>query len=309
MNSASRIRSVSAAAAPHLGALLIGLALVATGCGPSAQVATRATEMVAPTSDRAAGSVRLDRTGIDQVWVPAGEFVMGTADTTGLNPPAWARRVMDSEMPAHPVRLTRGFWIDRFEVTVAAYQAFVDDGGYAERDNWSEAGWAWLERAGPSEFCGPGPEHPVACVTWYEAEAYAAWRGGRLPTDAEWEYAARGPDSFIYPWGNEWDPSRANVVDSEGTTAVGSYPGGASWVGAHDMSGNVMEWVSDWLTLDYYQNGLMIDPQGPASGRIKIEKGGWWGSNPFVARAAYHHFEDPPVYKDGHIGFRVVTED
>lgn len=288
-------------------AVLIAVWLV--GCGPAVERTTRVESPAPERVDRPAGTVRLDRKGIDQVWVPAGEFVMGTADTTGLNPPAWARRVMDSEMPAHPVRLTKGYWIDKFEVTSAAFEAFVEAGGYESPEYWSESGRMWLERVGPSETCGAGPEHPVACVTWYEAEAYAAWRGGRLPTDAEWEYAARGPESHIYPWGDDWDESRANVVDSEGTTAVGSYPGGVSWVGAHDMSGNVMEWVSDWLTLDYYQDALMIDPQGPESGRIKIEKGGWWGSNPFVARAAYHHFEDPPVYKDGHIGFRIVTED
>ncbi|MFT4606263.1 MAG: sulfatase activating formylglycine-generating enzyme [Rhodothermales bacterium] len=285
------------------------LMLAAVGCGPAVEMTTRSESRAPVLVDRPAGSLRLDRQAIDQVWVPAGEFVMGTADTTGLNPPAWARRVMDSEMPAHPVSITRGFWLDKFEVTVAAFAAFTEAGGYANTELWSPEGLVWLERVGPSETCGAGPEHPVACVTWYEASAYAAWRGGRLPTDAEWEYAARGPSSSIYPWGSVWDASRANVVDSEGTTTVGSYPGGVSWAGAHDLSGNVMEWVSDWLTLDYYQPTLMTDPQGPASGRIKIEKGGWWGSNPFVARAAYHHFEDPPVYQDHHIGFRIVIED
>lgn len=283
--------------------------LVLVGCGPSVERTTDPESRARVSLDRPAGTERVDRHGIVQVWVPPGEFVMGTADTTGLNPPAWARRVMDSEMPAHPVRLTSGYWIDKFEVTVAAYKAFVDAGGYEARDIWSEGGLAFLERTESPAICGEDPEHPVACISWYEAEAYAAWRGGRLPTDAEWEFAARGPTSRIYPWGDEWDESRANVVDSEGTTAVGSYPGGVSWVGAHDMSGNVMEWVSDWLTLDYYQDGLMVDPQGPESGRIKIEKGGWWGSNPFVARAAYHHFEDPPVYRDSHIGVRIVTEE
>ncbi|MFT5515247.1 MAG: sulfatase activating formylglycine-generating enzyme [Rhodothermales bacterium] len=299
--------------------LAIGFVLVAfvtlgagaslAGCGPAVQQVTRSESRAPERVDRPVGSIRVDRRSVTQVWVPAGEFTMGTADTTGLNPPAWARRVMDSEMPAHPVRISLGFWLDKFEVTNAAYQTFVDEGGYADSTYWSAPGWAWRSaQTDLPDTCGEGPEHPVACVSWYEASAYASWRGGRLPTDAEWEYAARGPESKVYPWGDEWDASRANVVDSEGTTAVGFYPGGVSWAGAHDMAGNVMEWVSDWLTMDYYQPTLMVDPQGPERGRIKIEKGGWWGSNPFVARAAYHHFEDPPVYRDHHIGFRVVTE-
>ena len=142
-------------------------------------------------------------------------------------------------------------------------------------------------------------------MTWWEAEAYARWRGGRLPTEAEWEYAARGPRSLRYPWGNEWDAARCNVVGSAGATAVGSFPSGASWVGAQDMAGNAMEWVADWLAP--YAGAPATDPAGPATGKMKVEKGGWWGSNPFVARSAYRHFEDSPDYADHHIGFRVLS--
>ncbi len=151
-------------------------------------------------------------------------------------------------------------------------------------------------------------DHPRVCVTWYEAEAYAAWRGGQLPTEAQWEFAARGSESRVYPWGDEWDASKANVVDSSGLTAVGAYPEGVSWVGAYDMAGNAMEWVQDWLSSTYYAKSPKDDPTGAASGSKKVEKGGWWGSNPYVARSAYKHFEDPPTYQDHHIGFRVVTE-
>ena len=107
--------------------------------------------------------------------------------------------------------------------------------------------------------------------------------------------------------GRTFDPALANVVDSTGPTPVGTYPDGASWVGALDMAGNAMEWVADWLDAGYYADSPAVDPTGPDGGRNKVEKGGWWGSNPFVARAAYRHYEDPPNYADEHIGFRVLT--
>jgi formylglycine-generating enzyme required for sulfatase activity len=262
-----------------------------------------------------AGAVRRDGAGIEQVWVPPGSFRMGTSDVADLDPPAWARRELASEQPAHLVTLSSGFWIDRHEVTNAAFAAFVADAGYQTRALWSHEGWQWLQEAVaagrdlPQECREPLPDHPRVCITWYEASAYADWRGGRLPTEAEWEYAARGPTSRVFPWGDDFDSSRANVLDSRGTTAVGSIPQGASWVGALDMSGNAMEWVQDWLDPGYYALAESPDPTGPASGRIKVEKGGWWGGPAYAARSAYRHFEDPPEYSDHHIGFRIVTPD
>ena len=262
------------------------------------------------------GSTRRDAKGIEQVWVPAGSFVMGTDDATleqlkAQKPPPWVMKALDGERPQHTVRLTEGFWIDKYEVTNAAFRAFVDDGGYTTPAYWSEGGLAWLGRQKldtlPSACPGDRPEDPRRCVTWYEAEAYARWRGGRLPTEAEWEYAARGPKSPRYPWGDEFDAARCNVVDTTGSVPVGSYPNGASWVGALDMSGNAMEWVADWLDVTYYAHSPVDDPPGPASGTVKVEKGGWWGSNPFVARSAYRHYEDPPEYGDKHIGFRIMS--
>mgnify|MGYP003382547872 FL=1 len=97
------------------------------------------------------------------------------------------------------------------------------------------------------------------------------------------------------------------MLDSEGLTAVDAYPEGVSWVGAYDMAGNAMEWVQDWLSRKYYANSPKDDPTGQETGSKKVEKGGWWGSNAYVARSAYRHFEDPPTYQDHHIGFRVVT--
>jgi formylglycine-generating enzyme required for sulfatase activity len=259
------------------------------------------------------GDARSDSLGVEQVWVPAGSFLRGTADTASLDNPVWATREKLSEKPQHQVEISRGFWLDKTEVTNAHFQAFVDAGGYADQQFWSAEGWQWLQEQEPGSLpveCEESnlPDHPRVCVTWYEAEAYANWRGGRLPTEAEWEYAARGPESSVYPWGNEWDEAKANVVNSTSPKPVGSYPAGASWIGALDMSGNAMEWVSDWLDFNYYQLEESPDPQGPAEGTKKVEKGGWWGSNPYVARSAYHHFEDPPEYKDAHIGFRILSE-
>jgi formylglycine-generating enzyme required for sulfatase activity len=270
-----------------------------------------------PSDGQTAGQTRTDAAGITQVWVPAGTFTMGTdtkaiAKLKAAGPPDWVVPALDAEAPAHEVTLTRGYWLDRDEVTNAAFKAFVDAGGYTNRALWSEAGWRQLARATairlPLPCLGDVPEHPRMCLTWYEAEANAAWRGGRLPTEAEWEFAARGAESTVYPWGDSFDPNRANVVDSLGPTPVGTYPTGASWVGAMDMAGNAMEWVADWLDPAYYKTSTAKDPTGPATGTVKVEKGGWWGSNEFVARSAYRHFEDPPTYGDKHIGFRVASQ-
>ncbi len=233
------------------------------------------------------------------------------SDDTSLTPPVWAKDEAPSERPAHEVAISKGYWIDRTEATNAAFKAFADAGGYTNRALWSDKGWTWLGLQNASSLpracAGGDPELPRACITWFEAEAYAAWRGGALPTEAQWEYAARGPESRVYPWGDTWDAANANVVGSAASKAVGSYPDGASWVGALDMSGNLMEWVSDWYSTTYYGEKVRDDPTGPETGSRKVEKGGWWGADPYVARAAYRHFEDPPTYQDHHIGVRVVS--
>jgi formylglycine-generating enzyme required for sulfatase activity len=293
---------------PGFGAAVVGLAALALwlGCGGPPRSGGAFT----------AGQVRRDGAGVEQVWVPPGSFLMGSDDATlrelrALHPPAWVAGELPSERPQHRVRLTTGYWIDRFEVTNAAFQAFVAARGYERPELWSEGGRRWLQEQDrtllPVSCVEPVGDHPRVCVTWFEAEAYAAWRGGRLPTEAQWEYAARGPESRRYPWGDVFDPRRCNVVDSRGPEPVGSHPDGASWVGAQDMAGNAMEWVQDWLDPTYYRRGEMENPAGPADGRVKVEKGGWWGSNPVVARSAYRHFEDPPTYGDKHIGFRIVS--
>lgn len=265
-----------------------------------------------------AGDTRVDEFGIEQVYVPAGCFIMGTTDeqaeyANGLEAPIWARARIPTEQPAHEVCITKGYWIDKYEVTVEAFNAFIGAGGYTNPEYWSEKGLEWLDNQDVRDLANRCPEnkdlnHPKTCITWYEAEAYATWRGGSLPTEAQWEFAARGEEALIYPWGNEWDASKANVVDSEGTMPVGSFPDGASWVGALDMAGNVMEWVADWWASSYETIAdIRDDPTGVRISAIKVEKGGWWGSNAVVSRSAYRHFEDPPTYQDHHIGFRIVS--
>ncbi len=310
-------RSARAVTVPRTTVLLAALLLVSACTGPpppETPVATGPAE--GPTAAPVAGATRTDATGIDQVWVPAGEFRMGTdaatiAELTAAGPPAWVLEEFPSEQPQHTVRLTAGYWIDTTEVTNAAFAAFVEAGGYTTEAYWSADGWAWVGRLDPrglpKRCAGDAPDVPRRCITWFEAEAYAVWRGGTLPTEAQWEFAARGPESTVYPWGDEWDPGLANVLDSTAAEAVGGYPAGASWVGALDMSGNAMEWVADWWSEDYYAASPTDDPTGPATGTRKVEKGGWWGSNEFVARSAYRHFEDPPTYSDKHIGFRIVS--
>src|SRR5262245_55819805 len=160
---------------------------------PAARTVPSAAATVPPTptpSDGSrAGQVRTDAFGIEQVWVPAGSFTMGTsqADIAKLKaqrPPDWVVPALDAEAPAHKVTLTKGYWIDRTEVTNTAYKAFVDAGGYTTQAYWSDEGRAWLATKEASRLplhCqGDVADQPRMCLTWYEAQAYAASRGGRL---------------------------------------------------------------------------------------------------------------------------------
>jgi hypothetical protein len=191
-------------------------------------------------------ALALDMLGFDRgvlddlllVKVPTGEFTMGSKRSPGASTP---RKIS-----------TGAFLIDRFPLTNAQHKRFIKAGGYRERRYWSEEGWEWKEKENVSEprFLN-NPEFnvlsaPVVGISWYEAEAYAKWAGKRLPTEKEWERAARGDeDDREYPWGDEFDPNKCNT--SEGgisqPTPVGSYPGGVSPHGCYDMAGNVWEWT------------------------------------------------------------------
>jgi formylglycine-generating enzyme required for sulfatase activity len=205
------------------------------------------------------GAVRLwEKDNSEMVYVPAGGFLMGGGESNAL--------ADDDEKPRHSVYLD-AFWIDRAEVTNAAFARFVQETGYqTEVEKAGESGW----RA----YAEGKDNHPVVKVTWNDAGAYCRWAGKRLPTEAEWEKAARGEEGFIYPWGNEWDPARANAKESgfRGTVAVGSFPEGASPYGVFDMAGNVWEWTADW-----YQPYPGSTYQSEYFGeKFKVTRGGGW---------------------------------
>jgi formylglycine-generating enzyme required for sulfatase activity len=255
------------------------------------------------------------------VFVPSGTFAMGTG-TTGRPDGYW------EELPQHEVTLD-GFWMDKFEVTNAQFADFLQ-----ARGNQEEGGVTWLEL--DSELClieqvGDAyqpkegyADHPVIDVSWYGAQAFCQWVGGRLPTEAEWEYAARGPESRIYPWGNEYDCSRGNFHDwtdpidpeylipgergcdgIDFTSPVGAFPSGASWCGALDMAGNVYDWVADWGT-SFYPSGRQVNPTGPITGTEKVVRGGSWNNHHLTVRTAFRG-DYRPLNRSYYIGFRCVN--
>jgi formylglycine-generating enzyme required for sulfatase activity len=224
------------------------------------------------------------------IWIPPGAFTMGAGDEDKL--------ADDEEKPPHTVEVD-GFWIMQTEVTNAQYKKCVEAKEQGDptgcdqpkNDRWNEATYA---------------EHPVTDVDWKQANTYAIWVGGRLPTEAEWEKACRGPDGHTYPWGDKL-PTREllNFANDEGTTSVGSYPDDASPYGVLDVAGNVWEWTADWYDDTYYANSPLSNPKGPERGEYRTVRGGAWTNDAKGVRCAYRN-EATPDYKAAKGGFRVV---
>jgi formylglycine-generating enzyme required for sulfatase activity len=243
--------------------------------------------------------------GMIMVYVPAGTFAMGS--THGDS----------DETPVHNVTLD-AFWLDQTEVTTEQYAAFLNSEGNQTEDGdiWvtTDGDFAVVERSGGTYRPRSGYwNRPVTDVGWYGARAYCVWVGGRLPTEAEWEYAAGGPESRIYPWGNAQRRGYANCGESicadglEETAPVGSFPKGASWVGALDMAGNVWEWVADWYQSDYYSISVSTNPSGPLSGGTRVSRGGSWGDDWHALRATERLNPKPTVRSQFH-GFRCAGD-
>jgi formylglycine-generating enzyme required for sulfatase activity len=279
----------------------------------------------------------LGKDGAEMGLVPAGTFIMGStpdeiASLLRRNPKANGALLKD-ETPRHEVFLD-AFYIDQYEVTNAQFQQFIEATGYrtqAERQGggkirtgkktWAQVPDAnWHSPTGQGSSIAGLEAHPVVQVSWHDAKAYCTWAGKRLPTEAEWEKAARGTDGRVYPWGNQLDGTRVNFCDrncpfewrndsmddrSGSTAPVGSYESGKSPYGAYDMAGNVWEWVSDRYQAGYYQHSPSRNPQGPTSGTQVSLRGGSW----LYGTAAFHTTVRAGVSADrrnNNIGLRCV---
>jgi len=238
----------------------------------------------------------------DLVWIPAGTFEMGADAQAGYQVCIASRsgcRLEDflDETPQHMVRLG-GYWIYTYEVTNAEYQLCVAAGECSEP--------VFTEFYHNPVYS----EHPVVYLDWYSASRFCQWAGGRLPTEAEWEMAARGSTGWIFPWGDEPDCTRANYSGcnyGEVTMPVGSYPLGASVFGVEDMAGNAAEWVADWYDPEYYAGSAIENPAGPQGGELKTARGGSWKNPAVGVRTTNRSSNYPEVYSSG-VGFRCVVD-
>ncbi len=269
----------------------------ATVPSPTATVSSP-TPTQEPTWAPGATRVRTETDGMVMRYVPGGTFQMGSD-------PAHDTDAQDDEQPQHAVTLD-SYWIDQTEVTNAMYNQCVTDGkceasALADDNTYS------------------GSNYPVVGVSWDDADAYCRWAGGRLPTEAEWEYAARGKDGRIYPWGDDFDGMRLNFCDincsfdlrqdniNDGykrTAPVGNYsPADNSWIGAQDMVGNVWEWTAD--SYGDYSNSIEGTISGLDPNNRKVLRGGSWNGNATNTRAATRNY-DFPTTRSVYFGFRCV---
>ncbi len=252
------------------------------------------------------GDLRLEEDNM--VLIEGGEFIRGSKKGEGR----------DSERPQRKIYLDP-FLIGKYPVTNQEYKAFVDDGGYQRREFWTPEGWHWPEKENISEPLywhnrkWNGPNFPVVGISWYEAVAFCKWLSQktgeyyRLPTETEWEKAARGTDGREYPWGNKFDEKKCNSLElGLGLTSpVGIFPEGKSPYECLDMAGNVWEWCFDWIDDEYYEKSPEKNPQGPSTGVDRVLRGGSWLALPDLCRCAYR-LGLPPAYRDDSAGVRLA---
>ncbi|MFW5857950.1 MAG: formylglycine-generating enzyme family protein [Planctomycetota bacterium] len=219
--------------------------------------------------------------GAEMIWIPAGAFLRGSeTEVAGSD-----------EGPQKTIRLD-GYWIYKFPVTVEQYRKFCEATGKEFKPTWGQN-----MHAAPA---GDEDKHAVQ-ANWYDADAYARWAGAALPTEAQWEKAARGADGRTYPWGNDWAPETCVSMEltlhrfTPGFRPVGSHPEGASPYGVMDMAGNVWEWVDDWYAHEYYQTAPDKNPAGPESGEYKVMRGGCSLYNETMSRTTARMINPPQV--------------
>lgn len=223
----------------------------------------------------------------EMIHLPAGKFDMGSS-----------MPLHEDENPERRVSL-KAYCIDRCEVTNLQYKDFIDVTGHKAPIHWRNGTFPQARLA----------DHPVVNVSWFDAQKYAEWVGKRLPTEAEWERAARGDHGNDYPWGKTASQERANFLVPDGSTTPVEKFGvrGASQFGVWDMCGNVGEWVQDWYDPKYYTRGPDSDPSGPEHGQQKVYRGGGYHCNRIDIRAAKRHFAMPSTYYQ-HLGFRCAMD-
>jgi formylglycine-generating enzyme required for sulfatase activity len=221
--------------------------------------------------------------GVTLVKIPVGEFRMGSPEGQGE----------PDERPQHPIYVSE-FLIDKTEVTWRQFRKFAE---------------ATATPLPPAPLWGTPDDYPASFVVWKEAKEYCAWAGGRLPTEAEWEKAARGTDGRTYSWGSEWDPERCNSLHGgpHRPESVGSYPGCVSPYGVLDMSGSVWEWCADWYDGSYYAESPPRNPMGPASGSMRVLRGAAWISPYSWLRTAFRYKGDP-AWRNVNYGFRCAQD-
>jgi formylglycine-generating enzyme required for sulfatase activity len=252
--------------------------------------------------------------GIVMVHIPAGEFIMGPDDGD--------TDAFGDEKPEHKVHLD-GYWIGKYELTVGQFKEFVNDIGYQTEAEANDGAYVYSKGESQKKkdanwlnpYYSQGDNHPVVCVSWNDAQAYIKWLSKKtglsfkLPTEAQWEKAARGTDGRVYPWGKEFDKNKCNFYESNlnKTTPVGKFPEGASPYGCLDMAGNVLEWCSDWFADDYYKvcaDEMLVVPD---SGTPRVLRGGSWNYNARSVHCAFR-LRVMPAVRDYAVGFRLCQD-